>query len=63
MKNTGKETVVIKDSVAIDELVKAAALRSGMFYQHMDGSLCCCKCNKTISEGCKHGKITVTICR
>lgn len=58
-----KEKITIKDSIAIDELAKQAAIRSGMFYQHMDGSLCCSKCHKTVSEGCKHGKITISVCR
>lgn len=58
-----KEKNEITDSVVINALVRDAAIRSGMFYKHMDGSLCCTKCNKTVGEGCKHGKITITVCR
>lgn len=51
----------LQGNIKDNEVIQDMALQTGYFYAHMDGSICCFVCNKTIREGCKHGKFIITI--
>lgn len=53
----------MSDEKEIEKIKTGALLRSGKFYKHLDGSIVCRKCERTLSEGCNCWNIKVSICR
>lgn len=54
-QSDAKKSIDFLRNQAIDNIL----LSSGRFYQHMDRSVCCKKCNLTLKEGCQHAKVSV----